>query len=555
MEKLRASDDTRVTYDASNGAVRSFFGVDLVEPPAADVARGARSAGDTTQAFLDDNKDAFKLDRVALAPVSERRGSATTAVTYRQQHNGIPVYGAKVVIGVEQATSRVASAVNEMDYELPSDLSRDAVNVEADRAAELARQHLSQMFGEVKTGQPALYVYRCAPSAVPEVESDATRTKVERAEALGRGEPGKVYLAWQVLADTTEPRGNWEVFIDARSGELIQVKDRRRYASVKGLVFFPDPVTTSGNPALSSATAVATLVTEQREVDIENLDAPNGSTFRLNGRWVETRDIESPDFNVPTTDTDFRFGTADRRFLSVMAYFWIDRLIAHLQQFGIQTFNSAVDSNRIGVDAQGVGGEDNSHFTTDLNGRPYIAFGEGGVPDAADAHVVVHEFGHALHFFMDTNQNQKGSEEGFGDFLAGSWLDRFNTNQFQRESVFPWDNNLGDRYSNDRFFNTRRKFSDASFNGLPIHTKGSVLAATLWDLFLSLGGSSSNPDTRIAAADRIVHMYMEMLVSLADESSYLNIGRGLMHADAVLNGGANAAAIAAAFANRGLGLT
>src|SRR6188508_1589931 len=114
MEKLRASDDSRVTYDTSNGAVRSFFGVDLVEPPpAADVARGTRSAGDTTQAFLDDNKDAFKLDRVALAPVSERRGSATTAVTYRQQHNGIPVYGAKVVIGVEQATSRVASAVNE----------------------------------------------------------------------------------------------------------------------------------------------------------------------------------------------------------------------------------------------------------------------------------------------------------------------------------------------------------------------------------------------------------------------------------------------------------
>lgn len=557
MEKLRASDDSRVTYDTSNGAVRSFFGVDLVEPPpAADVARGTRSAGDTTQAFLDDNKDAFKLDRVALAPVSERRGSATTAVTYRQQHNGIPVYGAKVVIGVEQATSRVASAVNEMDYELPADdLSRDAVNLQADRAGELAQQQLSQIFGQVKTGQPTLYVYRCTASSVPEIQSRAAQTTVERAEALGRGEPGKVYLVWQVMADTTDPRGNWEVFIDARTGELIQVKDRRRYASVKGLVFLPDPVTTSGNPGLSSATAVATLATEQREVDIENLDAPNGSTFRLNGRFVETRDIEAPDFNVPTTDTDFRFPTGDRRFLSVMAYFWIDRLISHLQQFGVQTFNTATDTNRIAVDAQGVGGDDNSHFTTDLNGRPYIAFGEGGVPDAADAHVIVHEFGHALHFFMDSSQNKKGSEEGFGDFLAGSWLDRFNTNQFQRESVFPWDNNLGDRYSNDRFFNTTRKFSDATFNGLPIHVKGSVLAATLWDLFLSLGGSSNNPDTRIAAADRIAHIYMEMLISLADESSYLNIGRGLVHADAILNGGANGAAIAAAFANRGLTLT
>jgi len=554
MEKLKSSDDSRMTYDADNGAVRSFFGTDLVEPPEPGAARAARSAGDTTQAFLDENKDAFKLDDVALTRIEERRGSASSAVTYRQQHNGIPVYDGKIVVGVEQASNRIASAVNKVDYALPPGLTRESVRVPEIEVPERVRRHLSSAFGSVKTGQPSLYVYRYTPQALPETESRSTREKVQRAQSLGQGEEGQVYLTWHMPADTTEPSGNWEVFLDAQSGNLIQVKDRRRYSSVKGFVFVPDPITSSGNAALSSSTPAATLNGERREVDIDNLDPPHGSTFRLNGKWIETRDIESPNFDVPATGSTFKFPVGDRRFLSVNAYFWIDRVIAYLQQFNVQTFNDATNAQKIAVDAQGVQGDDNSHFTTDLQGRPYLAFGEGGVPDAADAHVVVHEYGHALHFYMNTNQNNNGSEEGFGDFLAGAWLDRFNTRQFQREAVFPWDNNQGDRYSDDRFFNTHRTFSDSGFGSIELHIKGSVLAATLWDLFLSLGGSSANANDRTAAADKVIHLYLETLVSLADESSYKDIGRGLVQADVALNAGANGAKITAAFHNRGLNL-
>jgi zinc metalloprotease ZmpB len=555
MQKLKTTDDPRVVYDAENGAVRSFFGADLVEAPEGNAARAARSAGETTREFLEENQAAFKLEDVLLTETQERRGSASTAVIYQQQHNGIPVYGGKIVVGVEQTSNRVASADNKVDYALPPEITRESVRIEQDDVARLAREHLSAMFAHVKTGHPSLYVYRCTPAPLPDTENPETRAKVQRAEALGVGEPGRAYLVWQTPVDTTEPSGNWNVFIDAQSGSLIQVADRRRYASVKGFVFFPDPITSSGDAGLSSGTTAATLDVERREVDVENLDPPNGSTFRLNGRWIETRDIESPDFDVPATGTDFKFKTSDRRFLSVNAYFWLDRLIEYLRQFNVPAFNEAVEARRLAVDAQGVQGDDNSHFTTDLNGRPYLAFGEGGVPDAADTHVVVHEYGHALHFFMNSDQNRGGSEEGFGDFLGGAWLDRFNERQFQREAVFPWDNNLGDRYSNDRFFNTARKFSDSNFPSLGVHVRGSVLAATLWDLFLGLGGNSSAAAEREAAADLVVHLCLEMLVSLADESSYLEIGRALVQADAVLNGGANQAAIATAFANRGLDLT
>src|SRR5262245_49895037 len=353
MQKLRATDDSRITYDEATGAVRSFFGADLVEPPPAGAAAAERNAGEATRAFLDANRDAFKLDEVTLARAGERRGSASTAVTYVQQHDGIPVYRGKVVVGVEQASNRVASVVNHVDYAVPAELTRDAVRIPSEQVAGLVRTHLSQMFGHVKTGTPSLYIYRPEETTPPDTESQSMRAKVERAESLGNGEAGRAYLAWHAPADTTEPSGSWDVFVDARTGELIQVKDRRRYASAKGMVFFPDPITSSGDATLSSSTPAAALSGQRHEVDIENLDAPDGTTFKLNGRWVETRDIESPEFDIPTTTTDFRFDTGDRRFLSVQAYYWLDRLINYVRQFGVETLNNAVDARRIGVAAQG----------------------------------------------------------------------------------------------------------------------------------------------------------------------------------------------------------
>jgi hypothetical protein len=208
MEKLKTSDDSRSTYDTETGAVRSFFGADLVEPPDAAKAAAHRSTGDATQDFLEANKDAFKLETVTLARGEERRGSATRAVTYLQQHNGIPVFGGKVVVGVEQASKRVSSAVNSVDYALPADLTPSAVRVAQDQVPEAVRRNLSEAFGHIKTGQPTLYIYRYAAVSPPETESAATRDKVEQAAALGQGEPGQAYLVWHVPTDTTEPSGN-----------------------------------------------------------------------------------------------------------------------------------------------------------------------------------------------------------------------------------------------------------------------------------------------------------------------------------------------------------
>ena len=70
-------------------------------------------------------------------------------------------------------------------------------------------------------------------------------------------------------------------------------------------------------------------------------------------------------------------------------------------------------------DLHAMSGQDNSyHSDGDLH------FGEGGVDDAQDADVVIHELGHGLHDWL-TNGNLsqvQGLSEGVGDYVVGGRL-------------------------------------------------------------------------------------------------------------------------------------
>jgi hypothetical protein len=79
-----------------------------------------------------------------------------------------------------------------------------------------------------------------------------------------------------------------------------------------------------------------------------------------------------------------------------------------------------------------------------------------------------------------------------------------------------------------------------------------VLAAALWDLYLRVGGSSPDANDREKAADNVIHLYVEMLITMPSNAAVKQLGNGLINADQALNGGANAQHIRDAFLNRGL---
>src|SRR4051812_39548387 len=124
MARLKPTTDERTTYDPKNGAVRSFFGAELVSEPATDAhVFLAKASADKAQDFLAANKDLFHLDKVSLKQAARREGAATESLQYVQEHDSIPVYDSELVVGVQKG-GKVASAVNKLDYEIPADLNR-----------------------------------------------------------------------------------------------------------------------------------------------------------------------------------------------------------------------------------------------------------------------------------------------------------------------------------------------------------------------------------------------------------------------------------------------
>jgi Zn-dependent metalloprotease len=255
--------------------------------------------------FLAANKDLFNLNKVTIMAADRREGTATESLRYRQEHEALPVWGAELVVGIEK-NGKVASAVNKLDYEISADLTRDKVRLTAAEAAAATRKALGALANSVVTGTATLYVYRraAAPPVAPPRSLSVGHVGISR---LGKGQVGRAYLAWLVPADTEQPHGNWDVFVDAQSGELVNVIDRRRYAGVKAMVFRPDPITTSMNATLSSATPEGTLNPFRFEVDLENLEPPAGGVLKLDGKWAASRELENPTFPPPTSTTDFKY--------------------------------------------------------------------------------------------------------------------------------------------------------------------------------------------------------------------------------------------------------
>jgi hypothetical protein len=185
-------------------------------------------------------------------------------------------------------------------------------------------------------------------------------------------------------------------------------------SSGTGSVFMVNPVQSSGDQSLTDQKDAASAVpaTAYRTVPLRNLD---GSGY-LVGQWANVRSNTGP-AAYSTTNT-FAYTRDDDRFEQVMAYFWVNQAQEYLQSLGFGSRLPAVnaESQDVRVDQYGI---DNSYST---DKQDFIRLGKGGVDDAEDGEVIVHEYGHAVH---DSQVPGFGSSldagsigEAFGDYLA-----------------------------------------------------------------------------------------------------------------------------------------
>jgi hypothetical protein len=181
-----------------------------------------------------------------------------------------------------------------------------------------------------------------------------------------------------------------------------------------GQVFKVNPVQSSGNQGLTDQkdSDAAVPLTEYAQVPLRNLD---GSGY-LRGQWANVQSSTgTPAFSTSNT---FIYTRHADQFEQVMGYFWVNQAQEYLQSLGFGSTLPGIVQQSFSVKIDQYGG-DNSYQTD----KPFrIRLGKGGVDDAEDAEVIVHEYGHAVHasqvpgFGSSLDAGSIG--EAFGDYLG-----------------------------------------------------------------------------------------------------------------------------------------
>jgi zinc metalloprotease ZmpB len=187
-----------------------------------------------------------------------------------------------------------------------------------------------------------------------------------------------------------------------------------------GTVFLPNPVAELQNESLTDQKDAdyAALQPAYHNVTLTNLDGSG----TLTGDWARVVS-ETGDPARSSTDT-FTYHRSDDRFEQVMAYYWVTESQKYIQSLGFGTglFPPVnMKSQRLRINQFG---QDNS-FATD-HPVDELRFGKGGVDDAEDAEVILHEYGHAIHFsqtFSFDSEEAGAISEGFGDYWAADFAD------------------------------------------------------------------------------------------------------------------------------------
>ena len=248
-----------------------------------------------------------------------------------------------------------------------------------------------------------------------------------------------------------------------------------------GRVFFPNPVASLGDQTLTDQKDAdyPALAPAYRVVTLTNLD---GSGL-LVGDWANvTSETGNPAFSE---NNEFLYGRSDDRFEQVMAYFWTTESQKYIQSLGFGVTRRAVnkESQDLRINQWGV---DNS-FSWDK--KDLLRFGKGGVDDAEDAEVILHEYGHAIHdsqvagFGAGAEAGAIG--EGFGDYWAVTVADVVAPTA-DPACVADWDSVS---YTSTVPHCLRRVDTDLHYSDRDgrVHHDGQIWSRALWDIRLSLG--------------------------------------------------------------------
>ncbi|MHB1278345.1 MAG: hypothetical protein ACYC1Q_08095 [Bacteroidia bacterium] len=328
-------------------------------------------------------------------------------------------------------------------------------------------------------------------------------------------------------------------FYDANYQEVVRSDNAARFEGkdsvIQANVFYPDPLTSSqmpyGGAYLDFNDADSPALNNERIMRPFVADFLNDSFF-LRDSVLHFTELENPVSQQPILVTPlFDFTRNQQEFEFVNSFYHLQSWIRRVHDLGYP-----MPGQTIQVDPHAANGADVSGFTPAF-GEMALLFGEGGIDDAEDADVVVHELGHALSYSVTPGTNngleRTSFEEGNCDYFAMSYSRQISN--FGWEKTFNWD---GNETWQGRIVNTS-KVMPANYTSNK-YGNAEIWVAALREIYDSVG-----PDI----TDRLV---LCALYNQVTNMTFAQMANNCLQCDSILNNGANGALIFNAMNTRGL---
>ena len=348
---------------------------------------------------------------------------------------------------------------------------------------------------------------------------------------------GAYHAAWKVAVPLVNPIEEWHVFLDFETGNVLDIAEALLKANGWGRVFIPNPVV-----ALEDRTLTAESEIPDRAYSTVVLKELDGSGY-LRGKYVDT--CNTPN-RAKEPDLIFNYKRQDPRFKEVMAYFHIDEAARYIQSIGFT--NLCNKTIKVNVHGDFV---DNSYYNHDTK---ELTFGTWYIDDAEDGDIILHEYCHAI---LDEQVPGFGLTwstcpiaEGFGDFFAACFFAEVKDG-FNRECIGDWNGigKIGDCVSRV----DSKKHYPEDFLGLDSCDRdGEIWSASLWNIYLQMGGASRIKSRRLAARDNAIRLIIESNFNLNLNSRFEDAADAVIIADKNIYSGANEHLIREVFVKRGI---
>lgn len=307
--KYYLTDNKRI--DEYTGIPRAIYQVD--HPPLSG------SPEQAARQYLNLQASLFKMS-LGLSDIQTRTVQESPAgyhVRFQQTFQNVPVYASDIVVSIDRS-NRVLMVMNNYKHSLSVATIVPLLSVED--AMRVAGQYVGfsgTLLGDVST---MLVIFPFGP--LPK-------------------------LTFRVTLPINEPRGDWEIFVDALTGEIVAARDISLRVDGSGYVFKPDPLTTAqasygqtgyvdNNDADSPQLTAQRILVTLRDITLK------GSQYRLEGPYVKISDWDLPTSSPVTAahQDSFCFTRSHQGFEDVMVYYHIDNSQRYMQSLGFNNYRT-----------------------------------------------------------------------------------------------------------------------------------------------------------------------------------------------------------------------